>query len=158
MFLVMILLACFSVSAPAATAKYIVLPSGDHGYSIRCDNDGMNSCYEIAGDICRHGYAIQNQSVQPGFVAEGSSYVGPGIAKGTVLGAGSTTAFSTSDNGLLVLCKDPEDMEIGRLARLRAEEEAREARAMKENRTYLMILGVTAVVMGIIFGVVAANK
>jgi hypothetical protein len=152
------LILLFAAATQAATAKYIVLPSGDRGYSIRCDNDGMNSCYEMAGDICRHGYAIQNQSTQAGFVSEGSSFVGPGFVKGTVLGGGSSKTVSTSDNGLLVLCKDPEAMETARLNRLREDQEAREARARRDNRNFLFVLGGMAAVMLTVVILVVVNK
>jgi hypothetical protein len=155
---VILLILLLAASSRAATAKYIVLPSGDRGYSIRCDNDGMNSCYEMAGDICRHGYAIQSKDVQSGFVAEGSSFVYSGGLDGGAVGSGKSSAFSTSDNGLLVLCKDPEAMETARVARLHADQEAREAKERKDNLTLLMILGGMAAVMVVIFGIVAINK
>lgn len=142
----------------SADAKYIVLPSGDHGYSIRCDNDGMNSCYELAGDICRHGYTVQNQSAQAGFVAENSSSIGPNLLLGGVSGSSSGSARSTSDNGLLVLCKDPEEMERARLLRVQATKAADEAERMRHANNMLLIgCGIVAVILTGIFIAAASN-
>lgn len=127
----------FFFAANAAEVKRIVLPSGGLGYSIRCDNDGMNSCYEAAGETCHHGYTVENQNMQSGFVSEQSSYVGPGVLKGTVQGGSSGTAYSTSDNGLLVQCKDPEQMETERQQRLQAQREAVEARDRHQAKVIL---------------------
>lgn len=137
----------FILTVQAAQVKRIVLPSGEMGYSIRCDNDGMNSCYEAAGDICHHGYTVEKQNTQSGFVSEQSSYVVPGVVKGTVQGGSSGTAYSTSDNGLLVQCKDPEQMEIERLQRIKAHQEALDAQDKHQAKIILFYGGAISLVL-----------
>ncbi len=116
----------------SATAKHIVLPSGDQGYSIRCDNEPVNACYEMAGSVCHRGYAIYDRNTQIGAESSSFGYVGPGLTGTSILGTAGSSSQTTSEKGLLIQCKEPELTEIENLKR---EKDAAE-RAKAEDRAY----------------------
>ena len=127
----------------------ITLPDGTRGYSIRCD-EGINACYEVAGDVCHRGYSLLNTSMQSGFKQEGGGYAGPGIVPGTAVAVSSTSAKSTADNGLVIQCKDPEVTEYERTQRMKARQEEQDRRSRRDGRIVMFIAaGIAAV--GIVF-------
>jgi hypothetical protein len=90
----------------AASVRELVLPSGESGFSIRCDNENINACYELAGDVCHRGYEIEKSTLSEGFESGGGAYVGPGIG-GRAIGFSSAESKSTSEKGMLIRCKEP---------------------------------------------------
>lgn len=153
-----------STAFPFTDAREIVLPSGEPGFSIRCD-EGLNACYELAGQICARGYTIVTTNTQQGYEAEGSSFVGPGMVPGTIVGGGGASARTTADNGLLVLCKDPDlaAVEWHRYlaARAKAKEDAREAEAERrraDDRRFLIYMGSMLAFVLITCGIVLIAK
>lgn len=105
-FYVVMLFACLLLQAcatnpPSLYVRSIVLPDGEDGFSIRCDNENINACYERAGDVCNHGYEIQQETKENGFVASSGTYVDPG------LGFSASRSASTSEKGLIIKCKNP---------------------------------------------------
>lgn len=124
-----------------STAKHIVLPSGESGYSIRCDNENVNACYELAGEICFRGYSILNQNSESGFESKEGSYVGPGIVPGTAVGVSNSNSKSTSEKGLLIQCKDPEVTEFQRDQRRKKQEEEEAVENKKSQHESLIVFG-----------------
>lgn len=87
--LVLLLYAVLSSIASCATAKKVMAPSGNLGYSVECNGTAvsMTSCYEKAAEVCPSGYIIVNQQNRTGFVAN-PYYVG-----------------ATSNKGIFIECK-----------------------------------------------------
>jgi hypothetical protein len=158
MFRVIFLLETITFSQPVA--KRIVLPSGEMGYSIRCDNENINACYERAGDICHRGYTIQNINTQVGNESSSDAYVGPGVIPGTALGVASSSSKTTSEKGFLIQCKEPVATEYDRSQKIRNQEESDKKREKMKaadhreaSRTFFTVIGCLMVGM-ILFAVV----
>jgi hypothetical protein len=119
----------FSENAEAKIfTRSVVLPSGEKGYSVNCDNMPMTACYERAGDICHRGYEVVTTATEQGFIAEGRAFESSGQYGSS--GSASTAARSTSDKGLLIQCKESELTEKERAEWLALEAEKQ---AIKEN-------------------------
>lgn len=56
-----------SLSA-CAVSNQVVMPSGQHGYTINCSGAAMTwaSCYEKAGEACPQGYDVADKSDEHG--------------------------------------------------------------------------------------------
>jgi hypothetical protein len=133
---------CFA----GASWKRIVLPSGSNGYSVRCD-EGINACYEIAGEACHRGYEIQNQNTQEGYASQGGGYVGPGIAPGTAIGIANSSSKSTSETGLLIQCKEPEVTEYERMQREKAAQRQLEREQKRTTMVVLITMGAVSAIV-----------
>jgi hypothetical protein len=133
-----------SLCAAGASWKKIVLPSGEKGYSVRCD-EGINSCYELAGDICHRGYTIQSQNTQDGYASESGGFVGPGFTPGTAMGVASSTSKSLTETGLLIQCKDPEVTEFERMQKEKAKQKADKEEQLRSEKILLFVAGATAI-------------
>ncbi len=134
-----------------AYAKQIVLASGATGYSIRCDNQNVNACYEKAGDICHRGYTIENQSLQLGEVSHAGGIVGPNI------GVASAVSSTTSEKGLIILCKESELTEAERHQREQGLADAKERQLKKQAEVTESGNRGGRVFFGVIFGALAAT-
>ena len=51
-----------------AVSRQVVMPSGQHGYTINCSGAAMTwaNCYEKAGDTCPQGYDVAEKSDEHG--------------------------------------------------------------------------------------------
>lgn len=122
-------------SGPKPTTKPVVLSSGDKGYSIRCDNQGITACYEAAGEVCHRGYEIENQSAEQGYTQGGFSNGGTSFEGGQ----------STSAIGILIRCKDPDLTEAERNQKIEMERDRRakaEQRRSDEARRSLKVVAI----------------
>jgi hypothetical protein len=113
------MLAVLSVSVHAAKSKYVVLSSGERGYSIRCDNENINACYEMAGETCHRGYTILERNKETGYLSEGSASIN------ALGGNASAISTTTTEKSLLIQCKESEltEKEHGDRARQTEQEE-----------------------------------
>jgi len=62
-FLVVILM----LSACSTTSEMMVLPSGEQGVSVRCE-EFLNDCYKEAGKSCPNGYEIKDKTTASNFL------------------------------------------------------------------------------------------
>lgn len=104
---VLLLIGCAPLppANPVQPGVRITLPSGEPGYSVRCDNENMNACYERAGAVCPYGYDIQHQNKEAGFAMEGGAFVND------IAGVSSARSASTSEKGLIIRCKESDRVE-----------------------------------------------
>ncbi len=54
-------IAIFILSSCATTSETIILPSGDQGVSVRCE-EFLNDCYREASKACPNGYEIKDKT------------------------------------------------------------------------------------------------
>lgn len=63
---------CLAVSALAlsscAVSKSVVMPSGQHGYTVNCSGAALSwaACYQKAGQDCPQGYDVADKSDEHG--------------------------------------------------------------------------------------------
>ncbi len=129
--IILVLVVC--AFGQGATSRQVILPSGDPGYSIRCDNMNINACYEKAGDVCHRGYDVQSVAKEQGFETGSSAYVVPGIIKGTQVASSTSSGTTTSEKGILIQCKEQWLTEKERAESRKAETEKRVA--LQEERS-----------------------
>lgn len=121
---VLAILVYLAASVTAATVRDVVLPSGEKGYSIRCDNENINACREAAGDACHRGYTILEQDKESGYISHGSASI-------SVLGgSASGISASTTEKSLIIQCMEPELTE--KEHQQRALEKERQEQSRKE--------------------------
>lgn len=147
-------LALSVIAHAGGIAKKIVLPSGQSGYSIRCDNQNVNACYERAGEVCHRGYTIENRETQLGEVSSSGAYIGPGFVPGSTVGSASSASATTSEKGFLITCKDPEVTEYENIKRRDMARAAEKKAIEAEQRHAKLVAGVLLGVFTI--GVVVA--
>ena len=122
--------------SPFPTARQIVLPSGDVGYSITCDNENVNYCYMEAGDFCHRGYEIISSNIQTGHESKGGSY------SNSYLSFSSERSKSTSEKGMIIKCKNEETTKAERELKVK---KWNEKNSKNEIELALAILGVFGV-------------
>jgi hypothetical protein len=120
--------------AVSAEFKRIVLASGDVGYSIRCDNENVNSCYEKAGEACPHGYTTESENLERGYRSDGTAFVSP--LPGGAIGGVETSSSTTTEKGMVIQCKDPELTEKEHQQRALEMAQAERARKDEEQRQF----------------------
>jgi hypothetical protein len=63
----MLLIAICALSACATTSEKIVLPSGETGVAVRCE-EFLKNCYREAGKVCPNGYEIKEKTTSSNFL------------------------------------------------------------------------------------------
>ena len=64
---VFILISILALTACATTSENIILPSGELGISVRCE-EFLNDCYKEAGKSCPNGYKIKDKTTASNFL------------------------------------------------------------------------------------------
>lgn len=144
-FLILVL----AVSCSAASIRPVILPSGEKGYSINCDNENLNACYEKAGEYCHHGYDIQIQTKDSGYTGSAGGYANAYVA------GSSSKIQSTTEKGFIITCKEPEITETERSMVLR--ERAHEQKIKQENESHGFVLTLLAVAAIFSLGILTIN-
>ncbi len=140
----------------------IVLPSGDSGYSVTCENStNVNKCYEMASDVCIYGYKIQSNETTNGVVTETNSkeYQASHGSRTTDVTSSSTSTVTTSNKGLLIHCNRDAEIQGAKAAQAAEQqrlkdEETRKAVAEFDRHWVAYTLGMAAalaVVLGLYF-------
>lgn len=54
--------------ASCAVSKSVVMPSGQHGYTVNCSGAALSwaDCYQKAGETCPQGYDVADKSDEHG--------------------------------------------------------------------------------------------
>jgi hypothetical protein len=62
-----LLAAMFFLSACATTSETIILPNGEQGVAVRCE-EFLKNCYREAGESCPDGYEIIERTTSANFL------------------------------------------------------------------------------------------
>ncbi len=62
-----LLISIWILSSCATTSETMILPSGEQGVSVRCE-EFLNDCYKEAGKSCPNGYEIKDKTTASNFL------------------------------------------------------------------------------------------